>query len=287
MHVAANGARHFVYTIDGRVPGIPEARTILALHGGLGWDHAYLVPWLAALAVGRRVVIPDLRGSGRSEQPKYWSSISFDTWTADLEALRETLSLGKVVLFGHGFGSFVALECALRFPESLAGLVLCSTAPASDYLPVALGLAKQRSTDDQFTAATQMLSGAVESDEQLTMIMEKIAPIYLYEAGALLSDTILHDVLFRAAALRHSLGPILTEFDVSDRLHHIRAPTLVLAGSADWIAPAHEGGERVHAGIPGSRFERFERSGHFPFAEESERFRRVMLDWMAEALQGT
>lgn len=286
MHVTANGARLFVHTIDGRTPGTPEAPTLVALHSGLGWDHSYLVPWLAALAAGRRLVFPDLRGSGRSEQPQYWSSISFDTWTADLEALRETLALGKVVLFGHGFGSFVALEFALRFPEALAGLVLCATAPAIDYLPVALGLAKARSTDEQFAATSQMLSGAVDSDEQLKTIMETILPIYLYEAGSLLSDTIMHDVHFRAAALRHSLGPVLTEFDVSDRLGQIRVPTLVLAGGTDWIAPPREGGARVHAGIPGSRLEIFERSGHFPFAEEPERFRRVMLDWMPKGLSG-
>jgi pimeloyl-ACP methyl ester carboxylesterase len=47
------------------VPG-PAERTLLVVHGGPDWDHSYLLEPLRRLAGQRRVLLPDLRGCGRS-----------------------------------------------------------------------------------------------------------------------------------------------------------------------------------------------------------------------------
>ena len=43
--------------------------TLVALHGGPGFDHAYLRPGLDPLAAWAQVVHVDLRGQGRSGRP--------------------------------------------------------------------------------------------------------------------------------------------------------------------------------------------------------------------------
>ncbi|MFB9723126.1 alpha/beta fold hydrolase [Planobispora longispora] len=44
----------------------PADRTLLVIHGGPDWDHTYLREPLTELADRHRIVLPDLRGCGRS-----------------------------------------------------------------------------------------------------------------------------------------------------------------------------------------------------------------------------
>lgn len=60
--------------------------------------------------------------------------------------------------------------------------------------------------------------------------------------------------------LRH-FAAILASGDRSDRLRQVRAPTLVLHGSADPLVPLR-GGREVAAAIPGARLQIIEGLGH-------------------------
>ena len=51
-------------------------------------------------------------------------------------------------------------------------------------------------------------------------------------------------------------------------------------GARDRIIPV-EHGRRAHELVPGSRFELFERAGHFPHLDEPERFVATLEDWIA------
>jgi len=62
-----------------------------------------------------------------------------------------------------------------------------------------------------------------------------------------------------------------------DRLYlSSRLPTLIVWGGRDRIIPVHHA-TLAHEAIPGSRLVLFDRSGHFPHAEEPERFARELL----------
>ena len=58
-------------------------------------------------------------------------------------------------------------------------------------------------------------------------------------------------------------------------------PTLVICGGNDWITPLSKS-EEIVAGIPGSRLEVFEASGHMPMIEEPEKFISVLRSFLAE-----
>ena len=70
------------------------------------------------------------------------------------------------------------------------------------------------------------------------------------------------------------------------RLGEIRVPTLVICGGNDWITPLSKS-EQIAAGIPGSRLEVFDKSGHMPMLEEPEKFISVLLSLLAEGGTGT
>ncbi len=96
------------YRVVGSGPGIP----LLVLHGGPGGRSGRLIG-LAALGNERPVVFYDQLGSGHSvapDDPKLWR---VDRFVRELKAVRSALGLKQVHLFGHSWGSALALEYLL------------------------------------------------------------------------------------------------------------------------------------------------------------------------------
>ena len=66
----------------------------------------------------------------------------------------------------------------------------------------------------------------------------------------------------------------------TDRLYLAEdMPTLIVWGERDPMIPADHG-RAAHAAIPHSRLELFPDAGHYPFAEDPERFVAVLRDFV-------
>src|SRR5512147_1308206 len=98
---------------------------LVLMHGGPSLDHTTLLA-LQPLADQFTLIFYDHRCNGRSEGAEV-SSMTFENLTADADALRQTLGFDKWAVLGHSFGGNVALEYALRYPQSLSDLILMDT----------------------------------------------------------------------------------------------------------------------------------------------------------------
>jgi proline iminopeptidase len=272
--VVAGCALAYMSSGQGRYP-------VLVMHGGMGFDHSYLQPWLVPLGQVAEVVLYDHRGNGVSEAPADWSAVTHETWVWDAEALRAHLGHERVILFGHSYGGFLALEYALRFPERLAGLILCSTAPAMDHGADIVAASERRATAAQLATVLQMLSGPVADDAAFAAGMRAIMPLYFHAPAPALIDAVAGDIRFRVGAFNRAFFGCAPSYRVTERLGEIRVPTLVLGGTDDWITPFDKGPGLLGASIPGATVVRFEHSGHFPFAEEPAKFIDVVTEWIA------
>ena len=76
----------------------------------------------------------------------------------------------------------------------------------------------------------------------------------------------------------HVIGTI-KDWDITDRLGRIEAPTLVFSGRYDEVTPATT--EAVHRGIPGSEYVVLEASSHMAQAEEPEQTLELVRDFLA------
>lgn len=267
-------------TLHCHVEGIGP--TLLVMHGGLGLDHTYLRPWLDPLADDLRVVYYDHRGNGRSERPERLERVDHGTWAADADALREHLGEDKIVLLGHSYGAFLALEYAVRYGERLSGLILVSGAPALDYMPEAVELARARATKAQMEALNELLSGPVPDDGTLRDGWLRVLPVYFHDYEERYGREMDRDARYSAAAYNHAFGRCIPEYDVRPHLLEIAVPTLVLSGRHDWITPPDRGADRLLASMPEAKGVVFEESGHFPFVEEPERFLEVVREWLSD-----
>lgn len=101
-----------------------SGRHVLLVHGlgSSGGDWAFQVP---ALEAHRRVILPDLRGSGLSDAPPGPYSIA--TLAADLWALADSLGVEELDVVGFSLGGAVALEMALQRPDRVTRLVLVNS----------------------------------------------------------------------------------------------------------------------------------------------------------------
>jgi haloalkane dehalogenase len=114
--------RHRIYA--GECPG--DGPAIVPMHGFPDNLHLYdrLVPHL--VAEGRRVVLFDFLGWGRSDKPKGYPYTA-DNQTRDLDAVIEHLGIEDVVLVAHDASGPPAIDWALWHPERTAALVLLNT----------------------------------------------------------------------------------------------------------------------------------------------------------------
>lgn len=123
--------------------------TVLAIHGVTASHRSWSL--LADALPDVRVVAPDLRGRGRSNQ--IVGPFGMAAHADDMAAALHHIGVDNVVVVGHSMGGFVALVTADRHPEAVRALVLIDggiplpapdEADAGSQVAATLNLAEQR-----------------------------------------------------------------------------------------------------------------------------------------------
>jgi len=216
------------------------------------------------------------RGNGRSGRPPR-EELTLDGWVADADALRAHLGVERVAVLGHSFGGCIGLEYALRFPSRVSHLLLVDTAPALDYWDeVAANIDRRRPP----AAVRAAWESPPADDAGLADWLAAVAPLYVHPASdpALLAP-LMSRTMFDHVAWARSVEVFNRDYDATDRLAEVRAPTLIVVGREDFICPPSRAAV-MRERIPGAELAVFERSGHFPFAEEPDAFIGVVRDWL-------
>jgi pimeloyl-ACP methyl ester carboxylesterase len=117
--IAVPGAELFVQTGGSASP-------VVLLHGyvqsGDMWG-----PLAAALARRHTVIVPDLRGLGRSSRPA--EGYDKKTQARDIRAVIEALGFDQAVIVGHDLGGMVAYAYAAQYPSKVTRLVVMEASP--------------------------------------------------------------------------------------------------------------------------------------------------------------
>src|SRR5580704_15896459 len=107
---------------------------VIAVNGGPGLSHAYMMQndlW-QRVAAHRLVVLYDQRGTGASKHVRPNAPQSMDAQVADLEAIRNALSLDRIAVLGDSYGGMIAMAYAAAHPEHVSRLIL-SDSPAPSW----------------------------------------------------------------------------------------------------------------------------------------------------------
>jgi proline-specific peptidase len=256
---------------------------LVLMHGGPGLDYQTVLP-LQPLADQFTLVFYDHRCNGRSEGVEV-SSMTWENLTADADALREKLGFDRWAVLGHSFGGNVALEYALRYPQSLSRLVLMNTGGDQWWVNQNAPelLAKRGYSPSTVQAARRFFNGQIAPAEFFRTVM-KFNKAYNYNnslVGIIQGILSGHMPKMRPEALIFGYSQLLKGWTVMNRLNEIKVPTLVLAGRYDFLFPT-EHQVALAAGIPNARLEIIECAGHNPHMEQPAEVQRLIRDFMAK-----
>ncbi|MFI7542392.1 alpha/beta fold hydrolase [Actinoplanes sp. NPDC049599] len=264
---------------------LAERPTVVALHGGPGFDQGYLRPGLAGLSAYAQVVFVDLRGQGRSGRPPV-TTCTLERMADDVAGLCDRLGITAPVVFGHSGGGFVALHLALRHPGAAGALILCGTAAAlspldDDDPPPSLA---DRTSPEAAALAARMFGGDF-SAATMRAFERHVAPAYAGPRHVDVPGRLFALTDFNAEVARHFFGTLAPGYDVRPRLAEIGVPALVAVGRHDWVGPP-AAGRVLAAGLPRAELVEFTESGHFPFSEEPAAFQAAVGKFLARLDNG-
>jgi proline iminopeptidase len=231
---------------------------------------------LTPIADIAQLVLVDHRGNGRSSRPPV-ETRTLANMADDLEALRKALGLGRIVVFGMSFGGMLALTYAATYPDSVAGPIPCATTASNEALERALSGMHDLSTPEQREALARLRHGTVQSGEDLDRVFGALARFYEY--NPLRTPPGGFKPIADIDMLNWFFARERQTYDVRARLAEITAPTLVLTGRHDKIAPPFASDE-ILEGIPQAQQKIFEQSGHRLMREENANFLRTVRDFI-------
>ena len=286
MKLAVNGTELYFDVVGSGLDtarGFRQRPTLILLHGGPGFDHSYLRPWLDPVSEIAQLVYVDERGCGRSQRHTH-EYYQLGIMADDVVLLCKTLGIEHPIVLGQSFGGFVALSIAQRHPGFAKGLILFDTSPAwtggydLDALEQMVG--GQRGKELREVAYKESTGQATEAE--LKRFEQEIMPLYWHQGfkpeyveGLFSNSFVNMDIA------TYMMGTLSKEYNLRPYLPEIKVPALVLQGRYDWVTPM-AGAQEMARRIPHAQLHVFEHSGHMVFMEEPEELVSVITQWIAE-----
>jgi pimeloyl-ACP methyl ester carboxylesterase len=262
-------------TIDGCRIGYREAgrgSAMVWLHG-LGGNSASWEPQLQAFSDRHRTIAWDLPGFGASDRLRQ-SAPSTRDFAELLRRFTDHLGIERAHFAGTSYGTVILAELARSVPERVASLIFACGVTGLAHLAPARRAELRAKRRAELLAMGQKGFAAARNSTYVA----KGAPA---------------DVVARVVDLAGSADSegylqaygALTEADIFTCLEHVLAPTLVVSGGEDPIAPKQDC-ERVARALANARYYCVARAGHYVNLEQVAEFNRLVAEFIAEVESG-
>jgi pimeloyl-ACP methyl ester carboxylesterase len=235
-----------------------ERGAVVFLHGLGDWGETFRVLAGHPALAGRRLLMPDLPGYGRSHgltaAPATLEGVAdvVERWLTDAGE-------GPVALVGHSMGALVGLLLAERYPRrpslfvnvegNLTEADCTVSGPAAAYSP------------EEF-----LKYGIDQIRKQVSLMAREDPSLHFFEAGLGLCDA---EVFYAHARQVLALS---RRGDLARRLAALPLPVHYVAGGPGGLSPEGHAALRA-AAVP---FTVLSSSGHYPFHDRPDRFGRLL-----------
>jgi 3-oxoadipate enol-lactonase len=236
-------------------------------------DHRYWLPLAQHLESRFRLVLPDLRGLGRSGvgqgSTKIVPATTMAKLAGDLLRLCDELKIGRAVFVGCSVGGYALFEFWRRCRERVKAVVLMDTKASLDSDEARAGRLRN--------AEEILLQGPEWAIEQ--MMPRLLAPVTMssrLDVVERAKETMRHATAAGMAAMQRGMAE---RADSTLTLAEIDVPALVLGGEDDAPTPVSEL-ERMARAIRGAELKIVRRAGHFAAFEQPEEVGRLLRDFL-------
>jgi pimeloyl-ACP methyl ester carboxylesterase len=200
---------------------------LLLLHGGTGIGGDWAVVFTAGDPDGFRVIVPDLRGHGRSTNPSL--VFTFRQAAHDMLALLDHLGLQRVKAIGLSMGAKTLLHMATLEPDRVDAMVLVSATP---YFPAQARTAMARVSVDALSDAdwAAQRQRHVHGDDQIRMLFDQMRGLKDSHDDMAFTPPLLATIAARTLIVHGDRDPL---YPVELALELYRA----IPSSALWVVP--------------------------------------------------
>lgn len=257
-----------------RIVGSGNKTPLLLLHGGPGSTSYYLNP-LRELGKDRPVIFFDQLGCGRSDRITDTTLMTLENYTDEVEQVIKALGLNEFYLYGHSWGTTLALEYYLKFPEGIKAIVFSSPLFSTDLwikdadtliasLPDSIQqIIKISEENKTYSSADYQRATAFYYDHFLTRVVQHSAD---------LDST---DKTFGENVYEFMWGPSefkatgnLKNYDRVSSLQTIKLPVLLICGEYDEARPTTV--KYFQSLIPNSKLVIIKNSGHVTISDNTK-----------------
>jgi pimeloyl-ACP methyl ester carboxylesterase len=220
---------------------------LLLIHGfpldSSSWDE--VVPLLEDQF---DLIIPDLRGFGRSTTVKTTYTIS--DMADDLAGLLDQLGIEKTNLAGHSMGGYVALAFAKKYPLRVDGLALVSSQAAAD---------PAERKEGRYKTAAEV------SEKGVSVVVESMTPKLSANPRV---QSFVREVISRQSVdgVVGALKAMAEREDTSSILPPGTFRVVLIHGDADALIPPDRSRE-IKAAFPSATLVELKNAGHMPMME--------------------
>ena len=233
-----------------------QGEPMLMLHGFGGTGHSDWRHQIPVFSQNYRMIVPDLRGHGRTDHPEAITGPEFfQMATSEMVDLVSELDLAPVHVCGFSMGSSIASWLYYSDPSLVRSLILVSGAARvnRDIAPGLFELWENMSEPDSMDAGWAKVLARLHGEDKWRPLLRNYGRAVLARVG---ND---EDV-------------------VSSRLGEITCPTLIIQGSKDSISPVLLS-EELFARIPDSELVFLESDHWVPGLRPGE-FNAAVLDFL-------
>lgn len=244
--------------------GPQDRATLVLVHGFSASLHTWDA-WKTALELDYRVITLDLPGHGltRAEDP---SQANIERFTDVVHEVTQDLGVDRFTLAGNSMGGNTAWSYALRYPETLDGLILVA----------ASGWPEEEGEGDDspfiFTLLSNPIARTIMKDLDMTSFTRSGLESS-YTDQAFVTDELVerYVALSRAPGHRETLLAIMAGDRVPatpEAVSAIQVPTLVMWGRDDNLVPV-SGAQKFADAIEGAQLIVYDNVGHLPQEENA------------------
>lgn len=262
---------------------------LLTLHGGPGAAHNYMLS-MKALADERPVIFYDQLGCGKADAPSDEAIYTVQRSVEEVDAVRRALGLDRVVLYGHSWGTLLAIEylCSGRghgverlilagalasIPQAVAGMQRLIAGMPSGYAT------KLHAIEKAGTTATLEYAALTQQFYDRFVLRTKPSPDALVSFEAL-SKSIAYRVL--NGPNEFTIVGKIKDWDRRRDLKAITQKTLITTGQFDEVTlDCHK---TIRDGIAGSsRLVVMPGCSHMTMVEQPEQYNALLRGFLADA----
>jgi proline iminopeptidase len=232
-----------------------------------------------------RMYFVDMKWFAKDYKPENLDEVNIASIVEDVEQIRQQLGLEKPIIMGHSIHGTISMEYVKKHQDKVSALIIVGSPAlwsnktfdkkASDLWATA---------SDERKAIQQKNWGNITELDRLTGKEEaaadynRSAPQYWYDPNYD-ANWLWDGMTVHSEVTQHLFTKVFEDYDMFANIPEIEVPVFVGLGKHDYVIP-YTLWEKQYKNIPDFTIILFEKSGHTPQLEESDKFDKELITWL-------